>query len=137
VKKILDAAQAEHVAVTISLWSFDMLQGGQNAPLDDNFALLTTDAKRQAYVDRVLVPLVNGLKGHPALYAWEIFNEPEGMTTQHGWTQQNGGRTVDESVVQTTRSRPRLLDERARAVVRGSGAPCRTGHRAASRAAGR
>jgi hypothetical protein len=100
VKKILDAAQAEHVAVALSLWSFDMLQGGQSAPLDDNMALLTTDAKRQAYIDRVLVPLVDGLKGHPGLYAWEIFNEPEGMTTQHGWTQQNGGRTVDESVVQ-------------------------------------
>jgi hypothetical protein len=100
VRKILDAAHAAGVAVVVSLWSFDMLQGNQSAPLDDNYALLTQEANRQSYIDNVLTPLVTGLKAHPGLYGWEIFNEPEGMTSQNGWTTKSGGKTVDESVVQ-------------------------------------
>ncbi len=106
VKKILDAAAAEHVMLTISIWSFDMLQGpqsGQNIPpavLDANLALLKQDVNRQAYIDRVLTPLVTALKGHPGLFSWEIFNEAEGMTRQHGWTYGKGGRQVDRRVVQ-------------------------------------
>lgn len=42
------------------------------------------DANRQAYVDNYLTPLVNAIKGTPGLYAWEIFNEPEGMGA-NGW----------------------------------------------------
>jgi hypothetical protein len=106
VKKILDAAHAAHVMVNISLWSFDMLQGpqsGQNIPaavLDGNEAILKKDPNRQAYIDRVLTPLARALKGHPGLFSWEIFNEPEGMTRQHGWTFSKGGRQVDKRVVQ-------------------------------------
>ncbi|HEY2733577.1 MAG TPA: cellulase family glycosylhydrolase, partial [Polyangiales bacterium] len=100
-RKLLDAAAAAGVSIVISLWSFDMLQGNQSAPLANNYALLTQDTQRQAYIDRVLTPLVTALKGHKAIYAWEIFNEPEGMTTQNGWTSQTNGRTVDESVIQT------------------------------------
>jgi hypothetical protein len=106
VKKILDAAHAAHVMVDISLWSFDMLQGpkaGGNFPpevLDANEALLKDDTRRQAYIDRVLTPLVTALKGHPGLFSWEIFNEPEGMTRQNGWTGANGGRQVDKRVIQ-------------------------------------
>jgi hypothetical protein len=107
VKSILDTAYADHVMVTISLWSFDMLQGTEDIPADtlaNNNALLTEDANRQAYIDNVLSPLVTALKGYHGLYSWEIFNEAEGMTTQFGWTQ-NGtdggtGMRIDESVVQ-------------------------------------
>jgi hypothetical protein len=100
VRKILDAAHNAGVAVVVSLWSFDMLQGNQNAPLANNKALLTDDKNRQAYIDRVLTPLVAALAGHPGLYAWEAFNEPEGMTMEHGWTMQNGGQTVSDAVIQ-------------------------------------
>ncbi|MDP9037349.1 MAG: cellulase family glycosylhydrolase [Myxococcota bacterium] len=96
VRQILDAAHAAGVMLTISLWSFDMLQGFENAPITNNFNLLTQDVNRQAYIDHVLSPLVIALKGHPGLYAWEIFNEPEGMTTQNGWTPSK----VDEKVIQ-------------------------------------
>jgi Cellulase (glycosyl hydrolase family 5) len=100
VRSILDAAHTAGVAVVISLWSFDMLQGNQSAPLANNQALLSQDSNRQAYIDQVLTPLVAALHGHPGLYAWEVFNEPEGMTTEHGWTMQNGGQTVAEAVIQ-------------------------------------
>lgn len=81
VKQILDGAAAAGDAVVISLWAFDMLKSDQVSAtiLQNNKDLLQKDANRQAYVDNVLAPLVTALKGHPGLYAWEAFNEPEGM----------------------------------------------------------
>jgi hypothetical protein len=81
VKKILDGAEAAGQAVVVSLWSFNMLKSDQVSAtiLKNNKDLLQKDANRQAYVDNVITPLVTALKGHPGLYAWEAFNEPEGM----------------------------------------------------------
>ena len=81
VKKILDGAAAAGQAVVVSLWSFNMLKSDQVSAtiLQNNKDLLQKDANRQAYVDNVITPLVTALKGHPGLYAWEAFNEPEGM----------------------------------------------------------
>ena len=80
-KEILDGAAAAGQAVVVSLWSFNMMKSDQvNATiLQANKDLLQKDANRQAYVDNVITPLVTALKGHPGLYAWEAFNEPEGM----------------------------------------------------------
>ena len=76
--------------VVISLWSFDMLQpNATNSSHPNNItynrALLENDTNRQAYIDRYLTPLVTALRGTPGLYAYEIFNEPEGMGPR-GWT---------------------------------------------------
>jgi len=103
VQSILAAAHAAGVSLNVSLWSFDMLQGGENISAGlrtNNQNLLTVDANRQAYIDNVLTPLVTALRGNPGLYSYEIFNEPEGMTTQNGWTGANGGTEVDESFIQ-------------------------------------
>ncbi len=92
VKMILDAAHSAGVGITISLWGFNMLQGVNSQTgltqqiITNNMNLLTMDTYRQAYIDNYLTPLVTALKGYPGLYAWEIFNEPEGMTTTFsGW----------------------------------------------------
>ncbi|MGD0679121.1 MAG: cellulase family glycosylhydrolase [Polyangiaceae bacterium] len=111
VKSILDAAYSAGVAVNISIWSFDMLNGGNaNIPVANNLNLLTNDTDRQAYITNVLTPLVTALKGYHGLYSWEVFNEPEGMTTQNGWTTCKstdpscgtpaGGQEIDEKYVQ-------------------------------------
>ena len=90
VKAILSTAASVGVRVVISLWSFDMLQpNATNSTHPNNItynrALLENDSNRQAYVDRYLTPLVTALRGTPGLYAYEIFNEPEGMGPR-GWT---------------------------------------------------
>ena len=102
---LLNLANTNGVKLVISLWSFDMLQGGQNISTtlrNNNRNLLTMDANRQAYIDNVLTPLVNAVKGNPGLYAWEIFNEPEGMTTEHGWTADQGGTDVGRMYIYRT-----------------------------------
>jgi hypothetical protein len=104
VTAILNAAHAAGVAINLSLWSFDMLQGKENissTTRTNNTNLLTVDANRQAYIDNYLTPLVKALKGNPGLYSYEIFNEPEGMTPM-GWTVSNGGTSVPESAIQRT-----------------------------------
>jgi len=105
IKSVLSAANTAGVSINISLWSFDMLQGGENISTGlrtNNQNLLTVDANRQAYIDRVLTPMVTALKGQAGLYSYEIFNEPEGMTNQNGWTKNNGGTQVDEMYIQKT-----------------------------------
>jgi len=106
VKAILNAAHNNGLGVVISLWSFDMLQGTESIPatvLQNNYNLLTTDTVRNSYVSKYLTSLVTGLKGTPGLYAYEIFNEPEGMSTT-GWTMtaSDPGKEVDEMYIQKT-----------------------------------
>ncbi len=88
VKKILDLAHDQGLKVQICLWSFDMLKDQWGADTTANLKLLTQDSYTKAYIHNALLPLVNFIGDHPALFAWEIFNEPEGMTNQHAghWT---------------------------------------------------
>jgi len=87
VKAILATANSVGVAVNISLWSFDMAQDSAARVAANNKNLLTEDSIRQSYIDNYLTPLVTALKGTPGLYSYEIFNEPEGMSTT-GWATQ-------------------------------------------------
>jgi hypothetical protein len=75
VRAILDAAWAEGILLNITLFSFDLMC--QQDRLGAHSAMLGEHS--QTYLDNALAPLVHGLKDHPALFAWEIFNESEGM----------------------------------------------------------
>ncbi|MGL1956001.1 MAG: PHB depolymerase family esterase [Colwellia sp.] len=78
----LNMAQEAGIYIVPSLWSFDMLKNNtyRKPPVDNNYRLLTDDTVLQSYIDQVLKPMVKALNGHPALVAWELFNEPENMT---------------------------------------------------------
>jgi hypothetical protein len=86
-KKALDLAWEREVGVVLCLWSFDMLRtSNDSAMLARNTSLLTDTTYTREYINNCLIPMVDSLKGHPAIIAWEIFNEPEGMTTLQTWS---------------------------------------------------
>lgn len=85
-KDILDVARENEVTLDLCLWSFDMLRlknGDQVIRNSKN--ILTNPEGTRSYINNSLIPMVKALKGHPAIFCWEIFNEPEGMSNEFGW----------------------------------------------------
>ena len=86
IKRILDSAWTNNVGLVLCLWSFDMLRISFGENLTTRAKLMLTDTSyTNAYIKNCLIPMVNELKNHPAIIAWEIFNEPEGMSNEFGW----------------------------------------------------
>ena len=86
-KTVLDLAWEREIGVVLCLWSFDMLrQTNSSEVLARNEQLLTDTNYTRTYINNALIPMVDSLKGHPAIIAWEIFNEPEGMSNEFGWS---------------------------------------------------
>ncbi len=83
VKSILDLAESKGLKVQICLWSFDMLKDQWGVDASANKKLLVQEEYTNAYINNALLPLVDFIGNHPALFAWEIFNEPEGMTNEY------------------------------------------------------
>ena len=86
-KKALDIAWEREIGLKLCLWSFDMLRSSNSATvLNRNKLLLNDPSYTRAYIKNCLIPMIDSLKGHPAIIAWEIFNEPEGMSNEFGWS---------------------------------------------------
>ncbi len=85
-RKVLDLAWQREIGLKLCLWSFDMLNSSNPAAVLNRNKLLLNDTNyTRAYINNCLIPMIDSLKGHPAIIAWEIFNEPEGMSTEFGW----------------------------------------------------
>lgn len=85
-RALLDEAQRHNVGLVVCLWSFDMLRHSYGSEVTNRaHALLTERDNTESYVQNALIPIADALGDHPALLAWEIFNEPEGMTHEFGW----------------------------------------------------
>ncbi|NP_001298233.1 mannan endo-1,4-beta-mannosidase-like precursor [Biomphalaria glabrata] len=74
-KDMLDIAQRHNILVFPTLWNAAVDQ--DNSHRLDGF--IVDWRKLQSYIDKALVPLASAVRGHPALGAWDIMNEPEGM----------------------------------------------------------
>jgi hypothetical protein len=88
-----DAAQlaAKHnIQLIFTLWSFDMLHADSTPSARGEHAgghadLIVDPAKRKSFIDNALIPMLRfkvpgtdyTLGTHPAIYGWEVINEPE------------------------------------------------------------
>ena len=87
-KQILALAHQYNIGLILCLWSHDMQNQSEmdTMHLHRNARLLNDTAYTNAYIRNALIPMVDSVKGNPAIAAWEIFNEPEGITNEFGWS---------------------------------------------------
>ncbi len=93
-RQALDTAYAYGVTVSMCLFSFDMLVPGDgdgkaaysDYSLANNKLFLTVPENIDTYLENALKPILDSVGSHPAVMAWEVFNEPEGMLASANWS---------------------------------------------------
>lgn len=87
-KNILNIARQNNIGLQLCLWSHDMLNQSEldTTQLLRNSELITDTAFTMSYIRNSLIPMVQALKGDSAIIAWEVFNEPEGISNEFGWS---------------------------------------------------
>ncbi len=85
IKKALDLALERGIVVDLVLFTHNLFKtnAGENN-YQRNYDLVTDPVYTQAYIDNALIPMVEHVKGHPAIMSWEIMNEPEYATFPSG-----------------------------------------------------
>lgn len=74
----LELAQQFGLKICFSVLDFPWMQNrGDAAKSLPNQNVLKFPAGREALLERVLIPLFQEFRAHPALFAWEVANEPE------------------------------------------------------------
>ena len=99
-KKALDIAEEYGVMVSMCLFSHNLMEPNQWGLYSEKLDItanekLFEDEGTAAFITNVLTPVVKAIGNHNALMTWEVFNEPEGMTSV-GWTT----KKLDKSVLQ-------------------------------------
>lgn len=99
-RTLLSLAKQDNVGLILCLWSFDMLRKTEldSAKLYANEKMLTDTSYTMAYVRNALMPMVDSVKDDSAIIAWEVCNEPNGMTT--GMNYYSADPTIPMSAVQ-------------------------------------
>ena len=83
----LSIAQENHIGLVLCLWSFDMLRTSFGETITArNKLMLENETYLNAYIDNALIPMLEYIGDHPAIISWEVFNEPEGMSSTFGWS---------------------------------------------------
>jgi hypothetical protein len=78
VRAMLELAKRSELKLCLSLIDYLWLQDRTGKPAEHaNEQVLQFAAGREAFLQRILVPLFREFREHPALFAWEIANEPE------------------------------------------------------------
>jgi hypothetical protein len=84
-------AEKHGIYLTFTLWSFDMLFPA-DGPMGGRRDLVVDPAKRKAFIDKALVPLLRHpvpdtsytIGTHPNVVSWEVINEPEWGVRESG-----------------------------------------------------
>jgi len=93
IRQVLDSAYNYGIVVSLCLFSFDLLDNSSNNKTSDQMArnekFLTVESNLDTYINNGLKPILAAVGDHPAIMCWEVFNEPEGMSSDAGgWSTQ-------------------------------------------------
>nr|AGS52742.1 putative protein-signal peptide [uncultured bacterium contig00069] len=107
IRTVLDSAYKYGIVVSLTLFSFDLLQQESKSSyssynIDNNYKFLTVAANIDTYIENALKPILAAVGNHPAIMCWEVFNEPEGMSTGNGANGWSTQRIPHDNVLRIT-----------------------------------